>query len=730
MMAVLRRRSRGQRTEAQPRLALRFAVIVGTGLTVAALAIILIVRHLDTVQAERTAAHHARFVVKGILADVIRAQDFTGPVDSARTRELEVVFGERILIESTDAVVLANREGTATYTASKIGQDLPLDRGRVLEALSGTITSQVTNVPSTGGTSTGGARKMLVSYVPVTRSGAAVFFQDYGPIAAAARESFLPIAGTLELVVILLFTLMVPILSRVTKRLSVQYTQIRYLALHDDLTGLPNRLQLRHALEEALERSGRTTVLLFDLDGFKEVNDTVGHDIGDLLLQEIPKRLLPALPADTLFARLGGDEFAILLTGANAELGRLVATSVRERLEAAFSIREISIAIAASIGIAEAPAHGDDPETLLKHADIAMYDAKRRRSGTSVYDPRLDPNDPLRLALLAELRGAIERNEITFYYQPQLDLRTGALTTAEALARWEHPVHGTILPDLWLPLAERAGLHHELLCHMLRRAAEQLRDWEAVGVSLRVSLNLTPLDLLDLDLAGTAHEVLVGHGVDPARIDFEITEGAFISNPDRVRRVLHALSTMGCRIEIDDFGTGYSSLAYLSTLPANGLKIDRSFVTGMVDNPRNREIVRSTIELGHSLGLHIVAEGVETEQELAALTAMGCDFAQGYYVGRPRTAAALTARLLCAQHPRSPPGPASQPELQGVRSERERRALPLSSPPTDTGLFRTTGTEPTASLRTWRPDHGMSGRRRGMTLSDNPGPGEGDVCGL
>ncbi|MCY7304008.1 MAG: bifunctional diguanylate cyclase/phosphodiesterase [Thermoleophilia bacterium] len=637
----LRRRA----PDRQPRLVLRFALIVGVCLSVAAVTIVVATRYLNQQEAEKNAATHARFVGRSLLAPTLKPTDFTAPLTEERKAALDQFFSSRVLIGGTSLILLVGEEGIAYATDGGLAVGSNPDPARVTGALGGDITSSTGTIADPNANK---KTKVLETYVGVN-GGTAVFYQDYGPIAAAAQAAFLPIAGTLELAVLLLFALLVPILSRVTRHMRQQMEQIDHQAHHDDLTGLPNRLHFRKAIEQHFRDQPSAAIMMIDLDGFKDVNDTLGHDVGDKLLQEVPERLHAALPAGAALARLGGDEFAVMLPNATAEEALATGVAIRRRLERPFQFDHLSLAVDASIGIAEAPRHGADAYTVLKNADVAMYVAKETRSGCAIYDPVRDTLDPERLRLLADLRGALERGEISPHYQPKLALATDRIQGVEALARWEHPALGMITPDRWIPLVEQAGYHELLLRRMIETTLEQLAVWDRLGIRLAASINLSMHDLFDIRLPELIDGLIGSSEISPQSITFEITESAFMANPTRVRRVLAGIADLGCRISIDDYGTGYSSLTYLRSLPVDELKIDRSFVKDIHDEPTNVQIVRSTIDLAHSLGLTVVAEGIEQPEELEVLRNLGCDMIQGYIIGRPRKPAALTARLLAGR---------------------------------------------------------------------------------
>jgi diguanylate cyclase (GGDEF)-like protein len=630
-----------------PRLVLRFAIATGIALALAAAAILLVVRHYNTVQAERGASSQARVIAGSVLRGALIASDFDQPVIGARRSALDDLLRRHVLAEGVVRVELHSPTGTVTYSTDHrlIGSPTPLSSGGLREAAGGTIRSDVTTARAGGAT-----RKVLRTYAPVpVRSGRGVvaIFQDYAPIADAASATFLPVVGIFEAVLVLLFLALVPILRRVTLRLRRQMEEIERRAYYDELTGLPNRALYRDRIEQAILNARRegahATLMLLDVDRFKEVNDALGHDTGDLLLQELARRLGETLRVNETLARLGGDEFGILLPEASVEEAALCASRIHAAFEAPFTLRGLALEVRTSIGIAAYPEHGEDLDLLLQHADVAMYVAKDARAGTAVYDAEEDENDAARLALAGELRRAIENDELVLHFQPIADLASGRILGAEALVRWEHPERGFIQPAEFIPLAERMGLLNPLSRHVVESALRQCAAWNARGLALRVSVNLTIPDLLDLDLPDWIAELLAESGVRSEQLELEITESTILADPFRVRQVLSRLNEFGLRLAIDDFGTGYSSLAYLKRLPVQAIKIDRSFVSEMCDDASDATIVRSTIDLGRNLGLDVVAEGVETQEVWTVLRGLGCTLAQGFLIGRPVPADQFTA---------------------------------------------------------------------------------------
>jgi diguanylate cyclase (GGDEF)-like protein/PAS domain S-box-containing protein len=427
------------------------------------------------------------------------------------------------------------------------------------------------------------------------------------------------------------------------------------LALFDVLTGMPNRNLFARRVEEALHAAAPTgrpvAVLLIDLDHFKDVNDTFGHRFGDLLLRAVAARIRAAVPVRETAARLGGDEFAIMLD-AHAPDALRVADGIRRALVAPIDLEGHAIGISASIGISFFPEHGNTESALLQRADIALYAAKSTGGGTTVYAAALDAHSPARLALTAELQHAISSNELVLQYQPVVALRPGGRTGAEALVRWLHPDRGLIAPAEFIPVAERSGLIKPLTEWVIARAIARGRYWCVGEEDLEIAVNISMRNLLDPTLPDSVAAQIAECGIDPSRICLEITESIAMADPERTLGVLTRLHDVGVRIAIDDFGTGHSSLAYLSRLPVQTLKIDRSFIAGVATDDASRSIVKATIELGHALGLEVTAEGVEEAGQLLALRGLGCDHAQGYFIARPMSESEIPAWL--AAHPEVP----------------------------------------------------------------------------
>ncbi len=428
-----------------------------------------------------------------------------------------------------------------------------------------------------------------------------------------------------------------------------QTDSMAHHATHDLLTQLPNRRLLRDHLEQAIRvaqrEHARVALLLLDINRFKEINNTLSHRNGDLLLRQVGPRLRRMLRESDLIAHLGGDEFAVLLPDADGHGATLVAQKVLDAFEEPFVLEEVTVAVGAGIGIAVYPDHGDGADLLMQRADVAMYVAKEAGNEYFVYASDRDHYHPDRLALMGALRRAIDDNQLFLLYQPQVCVKTGRVVGVEALVRWRHPERGVIPPDQFILLAEHAGLIKPLTLWVLTAALRQCRGWHDRGIAISVAVNLSARSLQDAGLPDQVAAILHHAGAAPGSLELEITESVIMADPARALEILTRLNAMGVRLSIDDFGTGYSSLSYLKKLPVESIKIDKSFVISMVTDQDDAVIVRSTIDLAHTLGLKVVAEGVEQRETWDRLAALGCDSAQGYYLSRPQPADDLTPRL-------------------------------------------------------------------------------------
>jgi diguanylate cyclase (GGDEF)-like protein len=649
--AAIRKRSRTSPSGVQspPRLVLRFAVSTAVLLAIGAFVILVFVRQHAISQAESAAVFHSRFVVRSVLGDRLRPGDFSGPVNSDRRAMLDSVVQSDILVGDSRALELYGRDGRITYATNKrLVGTIPTDAAKARATLvDGNVAKSVEAMDG---------HKVLKVFVPVPfigsdePAGVLALAQDYQPITAAGRKGLLPVIGVLQLVLLTLYVSLFPLLRRVTARLRGQVEQIEKLALYDALTGLANRRLFHDRLEQAFlfgQRNGTGfALMLLDLDRFKEINDTLGHQTGDAVLEHLATRLKDVARASDTVARLGGDEFALVLQGAGDTASALfVAERIRKALDDPFVVEDITLQLETSIGIALFPQHGDDAEQLLKRADIALYASKDAHAPV-VYASEHDQHSADGLGLVAQIRNAIENNELLVHYQPEVDLATGQTRRVEALVRWEHPERGLLVPDEFIPLARRSALIRPITRYVLDVALGQCRAWQDAGIDVGVAVNLAGRDLGDSRLEEEVSDALRRWKLEPQLLELEIPESAIISDRDRIHKMLTRLSERGVRLAVDDFGSGYASLSHLKHLPVDVLKVDKSFVQNIGTDKDDEAIVRSTIDLAHSLGVTVVAEGVESEDVLERLRALGCDLAQGFCLAHPAPAADATEWLL------------------------------------------------------------------------------------
>lgn len=456
--------------------------------------------------------------------------------------------------------------------------------------------------------------------------------------------------------------------AEVRRERSKAEERIRHLAYYDSLTDLPNRTLFQNRLKVAVASALRTrsplSVLIIDLDGFKEIKDTMGHLMGDAVLQQIGRRLQAGLRDSDTVARHGGDEFAIMLNGVGQAGAEMAARKLLAAIQEPLAIEGLNLDVRGSCGVSLFPEHGTEADVLLQHADAAMYVAKHDHSDCVVYTQQIDRHSQERLALMGDFRHAISRDELRVHYQPKIDLKTRNIFGVEALVRWQHPRLGLVLPDRFIPMAEQTGAVRPLTLWMLERALQQCLEWRRQGFELIAAVNLSSRNLHDPELPERVGALLDLLNTPAAMLELEITEGAIMSGPLRSLQVLTRLSKMGLRLAVADFGTGYSSFSYLRKLPVHQIKIDRSCIDSMVEDD-DEVIVRSTIELAHNLGLTCVAQGVQDQRTLDRLAEMGCDSAQGDHVSVPLEGAGVVEWL----RQRRPHGRPLFMEPEGTRQQ-------------------------------------------------------------
>jgi diguanylate cyclase (GGDEF)-like protein len=590
------------------------------------------------------------------LAPLLRPSDMRAELSPAQRARVAGALDEALSRTGVGRIKIWNPAGTVIFSDDRALAGRRFAKSDELrEALRGQIASEVSSLQSAEQARDRHYGEMVEVYVPLRfgragrPSGAFEIYVPYRSVATRiegkARHTVLLVLAGLALLWAALFRLV----AGASRRLRRQSEENAHQATHDALTGLPNRTRFLRALEETVAGDERAAVLLLDLDRFKEINDTLGHHTGDLLLRQVGPRLRQALPAGALVARLGGDEFAVLIQGVRDGAHALdVATSVTDALAQPFALDGTTLHTEASIGVALLPDHGDDVTTLVQHADVAMYEAKRGHTGAQLWTAADDPSRAGRLLLLGELPRALERDELVLHYQPKLCLATGRPVGVEALVRWQHPDRGLLPPAEFVALAEHTGLIRDLTLWVLEHALAQCRRWRDEGLDLQVAVNLSAANLLDARLPNDVARLIVAAGVPPSALALEITESVAMTDPTRAREVLGVLRSMRVSLSVDDYGTGHSSLAYLGRLPVTELKIDRAFVTGLARDATSAAIVRSTVELAHNLGLKVVAEGVEDEVVLERLREQGCDLAQGFHLSRPLATDDATAWLRSA----------------------------------------------------------------------------------
>ncbi|MEA2397336.1 MAG: hypothetical protein QOK25_892 [Thermoleophilaceae bacterium] len=515
-------------------------------------------------------------------------------------------------------------------------------------AVSGKVVSKVNDLSKDPANTDAALGRVLQVFVPLrlgsssAPAGSIEVWLPYGPIARQVESETRTLYIKLVAGLLLLWGTLLGVVAGASQRLRRQAAEKEEQALSDGLTGLPNRTMFQSLIERAMAGVGRRkkmgAVMLMDLDRFKDVNDTLGHHNGDLLLQRIGSRLHSVLRDTETVARLGGDEFAILLPEVPDRQSIVpVVRRVLKVLEEPVVVGGLALQCEGSIGIAIFPEHGVTVESVMRAADVAMYMAKENRSGYEFYDARKHEHrhDAGRLALIGELRRAMDETELVLYYQPKIDLQTGLAQGVEALARWHHPERGLLSPDEFIPLAERSNLLRPMTLYLLDSALRQCNAWRTRGLEVSVAVNLSMQNLIDLRLPNDLARLLTSWRLPPGSLELEITESTIMSDHRRAMTILTRLNKMGVTLTVDDFGTGYSSLAYLQSLPVSSIKIDKSFVLKMGEDPGNATIVQSTIDLGHNLGLKVVAEGVEDVESFNKLGELGCDYAQGYFFSRP-----------------------------------------------------------------------------------------------
>ncbi len=568
------------------------------------------------------------------------------------TAQLQRLSSSAIAIGDVRRLRLRDLSGQVVFSDDGSGyHEHPEDEA--LDATRGVTVSRLTRLNTDSVDSGPAGAESVEVYLPLSagtpshRVGVLEVYVPYGPIAADVQAGLATLYRNLVIGLGVLYLVLFGISLVAGRRLRQQVRATAYLAEHDTLTELPNRVHFHQRVAAQLEwgrqHQTSTTVAILDLDRFKEVNDTLGHHNGDRLLAALGSRMAAQLRGADALARLGGDEFGVVLAGVSD--ADEIFQRLRQVLQREVTISGFPLAVEASIGYAVAPEDADDVDELLQLADVAMYTAKERHTGVARYEPSQNRYDAANLALVADLRGAIESDQLVLHYQPKVGLRDGRVNSIEALVRWEHPVHGLVAPDRFVPLAEQSELIDNLTEWVVARALSDLAYLDEIGESMSTAVNISARNLVHPGFGDALLTTIEQRGLALDRFTVEITETALMTDPEGAERILRRLSDRGIRVSIDDFGCGQTSLGYLSSLPIRELKVDRSFVSDMDRNPAHAAIVRSVVELGHNLGFEVVAEGVETAGVRRALERTGCDLAQGYLFARPMALEALAVWL-------------------------------------------------------------------------------------
>jgi diguanylate cyclase (GGDEF)-like protein len=626
------------------------------------------------------ASQSARLIANIGIQPRLTQRELSAGLNGRQVRELDDQLRQRSTTENLARIKVWNAGHTVIYSDEHrlIGRTLAPSED-LESALAGRPKEAEVVAPqrSAETASEVGFGKLVEVYVPLRfvaagpPVGAFEIYLSYRPIAASIAADKRTIVIVVAVGLALLWAILFRIVARASRRLRRQSRENYRLARYDQLTGLPNRTlfcERAAAVRGAADRHrDALAVLLIDLDRFKEINHTLGNPTGDEVLREIARRLQAQLGEDTLVARLGGDEYAILCPRTNGVSGALATASrVQSSMEPPIMVDGVALNVEASIGVAALEDHVEDLDGLLQHADAALARAKARHSRVEVYSPEYDSFDQARLLLLGQVRTALERGEFELHYQPKIDLRTRRISGVEALLRWRHPEQGLLMPKSFIPLVEQTALVGPVTLHVIDQALAQLVRWRERGIHLNMAVNLSARNLLDLDLPGQVAALLHRHDVPAERLTVEVTESATMGDPHRAAEVLCALRASGLGVSIDDFGTGNASIAYLTSLPANEIKVDRSFVTGICEDAHAEAITRSTIDLARHLDLHVVAEGIETRPVLERLIELGCDTGQGYLISRPLAAEQLTPWLVATSGAPLEPPPAADAARRGA----------------------------------------------------------------
>jgi diguanylate cyclase (GGDEF)-like protein len=627
-----------------PRLALRFVLTVIVGLAVCGISITYLTRSIFLNVEKGSTASDVQLVAQIVMDTSLHESDFRR-VTPTRRRELDRLLQRRVLSQTILAAALYGPDGRLAYStdARTLGRATTDSTFATAALGQSRISTRTTSRP-----------KLLEYGIPVRYAidrpiGTIVIAVDYAEVATAAARKWIPIAVALELLVGLLFIGLVPTIRRALGQSREHLRDAQSHALHDTLTGLPNRRlyedRVKQAIALAQRNHGSLAVMLIDLDRFKEINDTLGHAAGDVMLRETAVRLAEVLRETDTVARLGGDEFAIVLGDGTLSAVHETAVRIQQAIEAPVEHDGLVLSVGASVGIAIYPEHGKNTSTLLRNADVAMYQAKRAGLGHVVFDPGSTSRDEEDRSLTTDLGGALARGEILLHYQPTVAIATQEVVGVEALLRWNHPAQGLLAADRFMPLAEAAGVRTEIYDFALADAIRQAGEWQRAGLGISVAINLDPRTLADRELPTRFERLLAEHGVDGEQLEAEISEASLLGDIDRVSGTAVQLAALGVRLVVDDFGADYSALNSLAYLPVEKLKIDRALLNRALGSRRERIVLTGITELAHNLGLGVVVAGVEDDEALELVAEIGVDTAQGYLLGAPMSPTAIGGRL-------------------------------------------------------------------------------------
>ena len=641
-----------RRDDSPVRLFAIFALIMLCAVIVLGLALAASYRTEATRRGLAQGRDEAVLMAQTAVQPFLDGRPLSSGLSPAETHDMNLLVRDSVLSGDVLRLRLRNLDGTVIYTDDGVGLHSTANADEARQAAHGRIVSLITHLNADAASGPLGPPAVEI-YLPLSAGspshlvGVLEVYLPYTPINRDVGAGLSLLYRNLAVGLGVLYVLLFGISYSVGRRLRRQVRLNQYMAEHDALTDLPNRELFHQRAEEELQRGAGmgvfTMIAIIDLDRFKEINDTLGHPNGDQLLIALGARLREQLGGPGALARLGGDEFGVLLS--DVDEPELMLQQLRRAIEEEINIDHLPLSVEASIGYVVAPEQGTDVDTLMQLADVAMYTAKSRHLGVVRYHESQSHYNASNLALVAELRHAIDVNELVLYYQPKVRVSDGRIDAVEALVRWQHPDKGLVYPDDFIPLAEQTDLIDRLTTWVMKRALEDLKNFGPGARDLTVSVNVSARNLGRAGFAATVVDALNTAGVAPERLFIEVTETTLMTDPDRAAAVLSDLDRSGVRLSIDDFGTGQTSLGYLSTLPIHELKIDRSFITDMMEHPAHATIVHSIIDLGHNLGFSVVAEGVETAEVLFDLTATGCDVAQGYFFTRPMPADELAPWL-------------------------------------------------------------------------------------